>query len=244
MFDTIILLTGAAEQAPLASLLRRHNPQLTIRGVESLAEIVALEPGLLARARLIGFLTPVVVPVRILDALGFGAYNFHPGSPRYPGWLPAHFAIYDRATDFGVTAHIMVEQVDAGPIVGAELFRIPPNSSVRSLEELAYVRVAHLFWNLSQALANNCQPPTELSVRWGDRRSTRRRYAAMCDIPTDISKDELDRRIDAFGIELEGLGPTITLHGRQFRYVEADANLKIDAPGIVPELLSAMRRTG
>ena len=85
MFDTIILLTGPAEQTVLASVLRRNNPQLTIRMAASRADIDALEPGVLARARLIGFVTPVVVPKRILDALGFGAYNFHPGPPHYPG---------------------------------------------------------------------------------------------------------------------------------------------------------------
>jgi methionyl-tRNA formyltransferase len=85
MFDTIILLTGPVEHAPLSALLRSHNPQLTIHPAKTLAELEGLKPALLRRARLIAFVTPVIVPPRILERLGFGAYNFHPGPPHYPG---------------------------------------------------------------------------------------------------------------------------------------------------------------
>ena len=62
---------------------------------------------MLARARLIAFATPVIVPGRILASLGYGAYNFHPGPPQYPGWAPAHFALYEQANEFGATVHAM-----------------------------------------------------------------------------------------------------------------------------------------
>jgi hypothetical protein len=61
VFDTIILLTGPAEQIALGALLRSHNPQLIVQPVTTLADVEALEPTLLARARLIGFTTPVIV---------------------------------------------------------------------------------------------------------------------------------------------------------------------------------------
>jgi methionyl-tRNA formyltransferase len=120
VFDTIILLTGPVEQSVLGALLRSHNPRLKVHPAQMAADIDALEPALLARARLVAFTTPVIVPPGVLDALGYGAYNFHPGPPEYPGWAPAHFAVYDRAPLFGATAHVMVERVDAGPIVGVE----------------------------------------------------------------------------------------------------------------------------
>jgi methionyl-tRNA formyltransferase len=182
MFDTIILLTGPAEQFALASVLRRNNLNLSVYTVSSLAEIDALGPDLLARARLIGFVTPVVVPKRILDALGFGAYNFHPGPPEYPGWLPAFFAIHDRESYFGATAHIMIERVDAGPIVGVERFRIPPHVGFAELEQLVYIEIARLFWKLAPALAANAEPLEELPVMWSGRKGTRRMHAALCDI--------------------------------------------------------------
>jgi methionyl-tRNA formyltransferase len=223
MFNTVILLTGKAEQSPLASILRRHNPALNIHAATTAADLDILAPRDLKRARLIGFATPVIVPKWILDELGFGAYNFHPGPPHYPGWLPAHFAIYDRATEFGATAHVMVEKVDTGPIVGVELFAIPPQASVAQLEQRAYVEIARLFWRLAPALATQTEPLEALPVQWRGRKSTRRIVQTTCDIPIDISAHELDCRIDAFGAGIFGIAPTVTIHGRTFRYVPQEA---------------------
>jgi methionyl-tRNA formyltransferase len=226
MFNTIILLTGPVEEAALTAVLRSHNPQLAILTVKSRAEIEGICPSVMQRARLIAFVTPVVVPKRVLDCLGFGAYNFHPGPPQYPGWVPSHFATYDRATTFGVTAHVMVEKVDAGPIVGVNLFSIPPNTGTLGLEALAFSHLARLFWGLARTLANQCEPLPELPIRWGARRTTRRMYAAMCEIPLDISKDELDRRVQAFGAGHFEIFPTLTLHGRQFSYTSPNVAAK------------------
>jgi len=225
VFDTIILLTGPVEESVLAGVLRNHNPRLTIHAAKSLAELDAIDASILGRARLIAFVTPVVVPARILDALGFGAYNFHPGPPQYPGWVPSHFAIYDRATTFGATAHVMIDRVDAGPIVGLEIFPIPPNTKPSGLEAMAFSRLARLFWRMAKMLSTQSEPMPELPIQWSGPKSTRSLYAAMCDIPIDISRDDLDRRIDVFGVGHFGVSPTITLHGHRFRYVVPDEKM-------------------
>jgi hypothetical protein len=41
----------------------------------------------------------------------------------------------------------------------------------------------------------------------------------MCDIPLDISKSELERRLKVFGGNYFGVSPTIRLHGVEFRAV-------------------------
>jgi methionyl-tRNA formyltransferase len=234
MFDTIVLLTGPVEEAALSAVLRQHNPRLEIRSAKSREELEALDPSTLARARLVAFVTPVVVPARILAALGFGAYNFHPGPPHYPGWVPSHSAIYDRASHFGATAHAMIERVDAGPIVAFKTFGVPPSTSVQRLEEMSFVELARLFWDLAPALATQSEPLAELPIKWTGAKSTRRSYAAMCEIPTDISKDELERRIEVFGAGHYGISLTVTLHGHAFRYATPEAENKVDAPSIVP----------
>jgi methionyl-tRNA formyltransferase len=229
MFDTIILLTDLAKEVALSALLRRHNPLLSVRRAETLTELEALTPRELARARLIGFLTPVVVPPHILDALGYGAYNFHPGPPNYPGWVPCHFAIYDGVETFGVTAHKMIAHVDAGPIVGHATFDVPPGTGVIKLEQMATAHLAQLFWTLAKTLATQAEPLSELPLRWSGRKTTRRLYASLCDIPMDIAKDELHRRLNAFGAGHFGVTPTITLHGHRFRYEGPDSS----APALV-----------
>jgi methionyl-tRNA formyltransferase len=194
MFDTIILLSGEVEQCALPNVLLGHNPHLSVISAISAAALDALGPDVLRRARLIGFATPVIVPQTILTQLGYGAFNFHPGPPAYPGWAPAHFALYHRQTEFGATAHVMIERVDAGPIIGVARFPIPARISVLGLEGLAYAHLAQLFWRMAQSLATDPTPPQALPDKWGSKKYSRRDYRAICDIPLDIPPDQLRRR--------------------------------------------------
>ena len=234
MFDTIILLTGPAERDTLVALLRQHNPQLEVLTPQSKAELAVIPAALLARARVVGFLTPIVVPERVLAALGYGAYNFHPGPPNYPGWLPSHFAVYDRAAFFGATAHAMAAEVDSGPIVGVELFGVPSGTGVEEVDKMAYIQCVRLLWRLAPALAADATPLPALPVKWSGRRSTKAMVADACDIPADLPKEELERRLFAFGAGHFGVGPTVTLHGHTFRYVAPPATPTVEAPGLVP----------
>lgn len=217
MLKTIILLAGSHDQQlALTELLRAHNPGLSFRHAVTLGELEAIEPEVLHTARLVGFTTGVIVPPHILDALGHGAYNFHPGCPDYPGWAPAHFALYDYAKSFGATAHVMNARVDCGAIVGVESFDIPDGVDVRGLEQMAFVRLAYLFWRMSHDIACESDPLPVLPLTWRGIKSTRQMYAAMCDMPADIGPREMKRRIRAFHDDFRGIPLTVTLHGMRF----------------------------
>ncbi|MGJ4932339.1 formyltransferase family protein [Bradyrhizobium sp. HKCCYLS2038] len=237
MFDTIILLTGSRDQhLALTALLRAHNSALSFRCVVTLAELEAIECDLLGRSRLLAFTTSVIVPADILSALGHGAYNFHPASPDYPGWAPAHFAMYDGATRFGATAHAMEARVDCGAIVGVETFDVPNGLDVRGLEQMAFVRLAYLFWRMSHDLACHAGPLPALAVGWSGIRSTKRMYAGMCSMPADIGAAEMQRRIRAFHDDFRGIPLTLTLHGMRFQ-LQGDAPspvepVTVDAPAL------------
>ena len=219
MFDTIILLAGEAEQAVMPQVLRAHNSLLTVIPIGTAANLAGVSYDVLERARLIAFVTPEIISTSILSRLGHGALNFHPGPPSYPGWAPSHFALYERAREFGATVHVMVEQVDAGPIIDIALFPIPDDITVPGLEGLAYAHLAQLFWRMAKSLATDPQLPPAIPVSWGSRKYSRRAYRAICEIPLDIPKDELDRRIRVFGDNHFGICPTIKLHGVEFRAV-------------------------
>lgn len=234
-FDTIILLTGSIEAAALAAMLGVRRPGIDIRYVETQAELEAIGAATLARARLIAFSTDVIVPQSILDAVGYGAYNFHPGPPNYPGWGPGHFAIYEQAGVFGVTVHEMQGRVDSGPIVGVELFAIPDGTSVARLDQLAFAALARIFWNLAPSLTS-AAPLGMLPVAWTGRKSTRRRHQEIRAVPVTVTKDDLERRIEAFGQDDAGDGLYVTLHGHRFRYVAPAANSTVEtAHSVAPE---------
>jgi methionyl-tRNA formyltransferase len=219
MFDTIILLTGPVEQAALATVLHGHRPQLTIYPAMAAEHLAAIDRMVLRRARLIAFSSPVIVPPSILAALGYGAYNFHPGPPEYPGWAPAHFALYEGATEFGATAHAMAERVDSGPIVDVAKFAVPTDIGVLGLEGLAYAHLAQLYWRLAKWLATEVKPLPTLELNWGSKKYSRRSYRALCNFPLDISKEEFDHRMRIFGGNHFGISPTIHLHGVEFQPV-------------------------
>jgi methionyl-tRNA formyltransferase len=220
MLQNIILLTPQPQQQfAIRALFEEHNPALSFSSALTSQDLMAISPATLQRSRLIAFTSGAIVPPQVLHALGHGAYNFHPGPPAYPGWAPAHFALYERTRVFGATAHMMTERVDSGPIIGTETFIVPNGISVRELEQIAYVRLAYLLWRLAKDLATQPEPLQVLPIRWSTQKSTRRMYASMCDIPADISKDELDRRMRAFHDDFRGMTPTVTLHGIKFQAV-------------------------
>jgi hypothetical protein len=179
MYPTIILLTGPVEQPVLGGILREHVPQLTICPATTPAELAGVPAKVLRRARLVAFCTEVLVDARVLGALRYGAYNFHPGPPRFPGWGAAQFAVLAKASEFGATAHVMIEEVDAGAIVAVELFPVPQAATVTALEEASYLSLARMFRRLAPALVKPVPLPT-LPVRWSGIKGTRARYAALC----------------------------------------------------------------
>ena len=222
MFNTIIILTGSRDQQlALTELLKAHNAALSFHCAVTLSDLEAIGPEVLSRSRLVAFTTGVVVPARILNALGYGAYNFHPGSSDYPGWAPAHFALYDGARTFGATAHVMETSVDCGAIVGVESFDIPEGIAVRGLEQMAFVRLAHLFWQMSRDIACEAAPLPVLPIAWSGIKSTKQMYTAMCDMPADIGPSEMKRRIRAFHDDFRGIPLTVTLHGMRYQLAVA-----------------------
>lgn len=191
MFDTVILLTGKTEKAALSEMLRTYNPGLSVRWVSTPADVAALDASLLRRARLVGFVTSTIVPALVLKQLGYGAYNFHPGPPHYPGWAPAFFAIHDDARQFGATAHRMDVRVDEGPIVAAELFGVPKKATIGDLEALSYVASLRLFRQLCFDLTMRADPLRVMPVGWSGAKCSRRAFAAICGLAADLPADEI-----------------------------------------------------
>jgi methionyl-tRNA formyltransferase len=228
----IVLLTGEREAPHLAGHLRVYAPMLAVRHV---ADRAALDQAFVVAApgrRLIAFTTNVVVPGRYLAACEHGGYNFHPGPPSYPGVYPESFAVWDGAKRFGATAHRMLKQVDAGPIVASEWFDVPANCGRMHLATLAFEALVRLFGALAGPLANSDDPLSETGEAWSGPTRLRGAFEAMCRIEPGISEDEYRRRYRAFG-EGPFQDMHMLVHGHRF---------KIDNPWTEADLKKEMGR--
>lgn len=130
-------------------------------------------------ARILSFEFSDIVPEEVLKASAFGAYNFHPGSPAYPGWSPALFAAQEGAPVFGATLHEMTAKVDAGPIVGTELFQTASPLDQHQLEKQAYQASLNLLKRFAPDLALAPTIPVATWQSWQGQRRTRRQAALL-----------------------------------------------------------------
>ncbi len=61
------------------------------------------------------------------------AINFHPGPPSYRGIGCLNFAILKGEKKYGVTAHLINENIDSGKIILTKIFSIKNNDSLSSV---------------------------------------------------------------------------------------------------------------
>jgi methionyl-tRNA formyltransferase len=199
MPDRIILLTGEVEAPHLSGILRQHNPALEVVHALDRDALITLANDGLAGARLVAFLTGVIVPETVLAALDGPAYNFHPGPPEYPGSYVAGFAIYDGATSFGVTLHEMADSVDTGPIVEVRRFPVPEGWKYQDLEAEAFRHVLQMFVDHAPHMACDDAPLPSGVEPWTGRCRTRAEAERLQAIESDLTEEEIVRRYRAFG---------------------------------------------
>jgi len=169
----ILLLSDMVSGAALADMIEVADPGREVAVITSREALDAVFRDASAErpleARLVGFFTGVLVPRRYLAALRGVPVNFHPGTPDYPGKHSLAFALHDRAPEFGVTAHVMVPKVDAGPIVAVSRFTVPDGSPEAWLRYRTFRSGFALFRRLLPGLLGPDDLPVLPDAGWGDR---------------------------------------------------------------------------
>lgn len=134
----ILLLMNDVDAAFFAKLMKGVSPDVSVLHMKNIAELDAFTLQADADMRLISFCTGDIVPAEVIERLNGNCFNFHPGPPDRPGYMPAPFALRDKAKTYGVTFHFMKPKVDTGAIIEAVRFDAPEEKTQEALELAAY----------------------------------------------------------------------------------------------------------
>ena len=212
----IVFLSDMEGEDCIRALSYLGGPKCTV--VRDLKTLTAAQGQIL-----LSFSTSVIVPPSIISRFTGGAYNIHAASPEYPGRDPHHWAVYEQATRYGATAHIMTAKVDDGPIVAVERFDVKPGVTPVALLAQANEAGFRLLERLGLLLQRHERPKPIARERWGSTKRSRADFLAMCRIDPAISREEFERRFHAFdGGNYDNL--TLELHERIFRIEKKVSN--------------------
>lgn len=167
---------------------------------------------------LVSYLSPWIIPDKILIKIKKVSVNFHPGPPQYPGSGCTNFALYNEEKEFGVTAHLMDAKVDTGKIILVSRFPIYPNDSVLSLTQRCYEEISRIFPSVMKHLLDGDNLP-DCTEQWTRKPYTRRELDDLCRITPDMSKNEVKRRVRAT-VFPNMPGPFVEINGYRFEYKE------------------------
>jgi UDP-4-amino-4-deoxy-L-arabinose formyltransferase/UDP-glucuronic acid dehydrogenase (UDP-4-keto-hexauronic acid decarboxylating) len=96
----------------------------------------------------------VIIPPEILALFPGRALNAHPGLlPEYAGLHVHQWAIRNGESEFGVTVHVMVPAIDAGPVVAVRRFAVQPNDTGLSLFRRCQAASAELLTEVATRIA-------------------------------------------------------------------------------------------
>jgi methionyl-tRNA formyltransferase len=161
-----------------------------------------------------------VLSREFLDRAKVGAINFHPALTEYPGSGCLNWALYDKAENYGVTAHIMNEKVDNGPILECRRFPVLPQDDVTTLLDRAHQKTYDLLIDITTGLAIDGERFLKQKIhefqheRWRGRARKMNEIDKLQLVDISISKEELERVIRA--TYTPAFQPLLYLHGHKF----------------------------
>lgn len=166
---------------------------------------------------IISFLSPIIVPKRVLERARKCAINFHPAPPEYPGTGCYNFAIYEKAKEYGCTCHHMSEKVDSGGIIKVSRFPLYETDTVIALKDRTMGYILPLFYEIYKTIENGEELPNT-KEKWTGTKHTRKELDLLGEIKPNCSEEELKHKIKATSFPGFKKTPYIKLHGHTFQH--------------------------
>ncbi len=163
-----------------------------------------------------------ILPKSLIDSAKYGAVNFHPSPPMYPGSGGLNWGIFNSDKETGVTVHLMNEKVDNGDIMA--FYRVPiyDGDNIKSILSRVHTKQLDAFYDVVGKIKTNGFDIIQQMIDgytdegWGPNVGRIRQIDRLQRITPDISKSELEKIIRATAIGK--FGPNLNLHGYNFQY--------------------------
>ncbi|MEP6355520.1 MAG: formyltransferase family protein [Hyphomicrobiales bacterium] len=175
----VLLLMSELDAGFFANQLKQTAPDTLFWHMQSLAQLDETSKLPDVSMRLIAFCSGTVVTRQIIERLDFNCFNFHPGPPERPGYMPAPYAIRDGARDYGVTFHYMTPKVDEGEIIQVMRFPIDGDQNQEEIETNAYKALLTMVIQRAADLADISFRFEPCNIHWSGKKTTRADLAAL-----------------------------------------------------------------
>lgn len=166
------------------------------------------------------FRSMFILPKSLINQAKIAAINFHPGPPEYPGSGCLNFALHEKSNIYGVTSHLMTEQVDDGIIIECRRFSIHQTDTVSSLLERTHIKLLDLFFDVASGVALKGRSYLDQSIngsiheKWSGIKRKIKDLDALSVVDMNISESELVKLIKA--TYTVNFPPKVVLHGYEF----------------------------
>jgi methionyl-tRNA formyltransferase len=164
---------------------------------------------------IVSYLSRWVVPDFLLQRAKKVAINFHPASPEYPGIGCNNFALYENASEYGVTCHHMAAKVDTGGIIAVSRFPMYPSDDIDSLLTRTYDTQIKLFYEIIGLILAGKELPVS-DEKWTRPPFSRKQFNELFKVTPEMDAEEIARRIRA--ISYQHWQPYVELNGYKFYY--------------------------
>jgi len=161
-----------------------------------------------------------LLPQSLIDRAEIAAINFHPGPVEYPGSGCINWALYEDAAFYGVTAHLMNENIDNGDVLECRRFPILKQDNVTTLLKLAHLKTFDLLIDFTTGLFLEGKSFLDkkllasINEKWSGKARKMKEIDILQRIDLSCSREELQRLIRSTHVTNFPL--EINFHGYKF----------------------------
>ena len=166
---------------------------------------------------IVSYLSPWIVPIKVLKRTKYRNINFHPSLPKYPGFGCYNLCIYNNDKFYGVTCHEMEKKIDSGKIYFIKKFKVKKNCNLNELIDHTYIEMFKFFIKNIKTLLSNKEIVINKKIVWNKKNYSKRKdIEKLSIIKIGMSKNEFLKRIKSTYLKNK-FYPKISISGKLYK---------------------------